>query len=75
MHTADKKRTVQSFTEEYIRKKKEGGDTYESFVRTVKCRKCSEAGRTISSVIKVMRYLVRNMERRRPLWKKRGGGK
>lgn len=49
--------------------KKEG--PYESFARTVKCRECSEAGRIILSVIKVMRYLAQNMERRRPLWKKR----
>jgi len=40
--------------------KKKGAN--ESFARIVKCRECSEAGRTISSVIKVMRYLVRAAE-------------
>lgn len=46
-----------------IWEKKRKGDTYESFARTVKCRECSDAGR-ISSVIKVMRYLVHAAEYR-----------
>lgn len=57
------------------RRKKKGAS--ESFARTVKCRECSEAGRTISSVIKVMRYLVRAAEYGAAasiMEKKRGGG-